>query len=68
MSDRAREAIESANNEPLVSTASLWEMGIKISLGKLALETGLLCWVSLPTTCRGSYPCHSIIATRSIVC
>lgn len=37
LSSRAREAIESTDNEPLVSTASLWEMAIKMSLGKLDL-------------------------------
>lgn len=35
LSNTAREAIESADNSALVSVASLWEMGIKISLGKL---------------------------------
>jgi PIN domain nuclease of toxin-antitoxin system len=31
----ARAAIESEANEPVVSMASVWEMGIKISLGNL---------------------------------
>jgi len=35
LSNTAREAIESPDNTSLVSVASLWEMGIKISLGKL---------------------------------
>ena len=37
LSDAARVAIESQENEPLVSIASVWEMGIKISLSKLDL-------------------------------
>ena len=41
MSDRAREAIESPDNEPWVSAVSAWEMGIKISLGKLHLAMPL---------------------------
>lgn len=35
LSDPAREAIESPDNTALVSIASLWEMGIKISLSRL---------------------------------
>jgi PIN domain nuclease of toxin-antitoxin system len=37
LSDRAREAIESPDNEPWVSVVSIREMGIKMSLGKLDL-------------------------------
>jgi len=33
----ARTLIEKADNQPLLSTASLWEMAIKTSLGKLTL-------------------------------
>ena len=34
----ARELIEDAENQPLLSTASLWEMAIKLSIGKLSLS------------------------------
>ena len=37
----ARSAIEAEANQPLVSMASVWEMGIKISLGKLDIGMGL---------------------------
>jgi len=33
----ARELIEDSANEPLLSIASLWEMAIKVSIGKLKL-------------------------------
>ena len=42
LSDAAREALESPQNEPLVSIASLWEMAIKISLGKLDVGMALV--------------------------
>ncbi len=38
LSERARTEIENPDNLKLVSIASLWEMGIKISLGKLTLK------------------------------
>ncbi len=37
LSQRARELIEDQANAKVVSVASLWEMGIKISLGRLQL-------------------------------
>lgn len=37
LSDRARQAIESTENVRLLSDASLWEIAIKQSLGKLGL-------------------------------
>jgi len=37
LSSQARELIEDQRNAKLVSVASLWEMGIKISLGRLEL-------------------------------
>ncbi len=37
MSKIARRLIEDPDNEPLLSMASLWEMAIKLSLGKLKL-------------------------------
>lgn len=36
---RARRSIEDLRNERLVSVASLWEMAIKISLGRLSFPT-----------------------------
>lgn len=37
LSPKARELIEDQENAKLVSVASLWEIGIKISLGRLTL-------------------------------
>jgi PIN domain nuclease of toxin-antitoxin system len=37
LSKKARELMENSNNERLLSIASLWEMAIKVSLGKLTL-------------------------------
>jgi len=37
LSQRARELIEDQGNAKLVSVASLWEMGLKMSLGRLEL-------------------------------
>ena len=37
LSPTARILIEDADNQPFLSMASLWEMAIKISLGKLTL-------------------------------
>lgn len=41
LSSGAREAIADPANEPMVSTASLWEIAIKRSLGKLAVPDDL---------------------------
>jgi PIN domain nuclease of toxin-antitoxin system len=41
LSPRAREAIADPENEPLVSTASVWEIAIKRSLGKLTAADDL---------------------------
>lgn len=40
LSQLARETIEHPGNQCMVSYASLWEMSIKISLGKLILKGG----------------------------
>src|SRR6476646_4631450 len=37
LSSRARAVIEDLNNEKFISKASLWEMAIKVSIGKLTL-------------------------------
>jgi PIN domain nuclease of toxin-antitoxin system len=39
LSRRARRTIESDDAEPLLSAASVWEMAIKVSLGRLVLPT-----------------------------
>jgi PIN domain nuclease of toxin-antitoxin system len=41
LSPSARQAIEDPENEPVLSIASLWEMAIKVSLGKLTLDFDL---------------------------
>lgn len=38
MSVKARSSIEDGNNAIFVSAASLWEIAIKISLGKLSIS------------------------------
>jgi PIN domain nuclease of toxin-antitoxin system len=38
---KSRKVIEKPSNRCMVSIASLWEMGIKSSLGKLELKNGL---------------------------
>jgi len=38
LSSNARSLIEDGSNESLLSVASLWEMAIKVSLGKLTLS------------------------------
>lgn len=47
ISAQARIAIEDNRNEKYVSLASLWELAIKISLGKLTYESGLDGLISL---------------------
>jgi len=37
ISTSARTLIEDASNQPFLSVASLWEMAIKVSIGKLSL-------------------------------
>ena len=38
LSDNARELIESQSNDIFISTASLWEIAIKVNIGKLVLD------------------------------
>ena len=38
LSDSARDLIEAEESQPFLSIASLWEMAIKVSLGKLRFE------------------------------
>lgn len=44
LSRAARDAIEDPANQRLVSVASLWEMAIKTSSGKLTVAGGLDAW------------------------
>jgi PIN domain nuclease of toxin-antitoxin system len=41
LSRRARAAIASPGNECLLSLASCWEMAVKVSLGKLKVDTAI---------------------------
>ncbi|MBI2967431.1 MAG: type II toxin-antitoxin system VapC family toxin [Bacteroidetes bacterium] len=41
ISENARELIENPSNEKHISIASLWEMAIKISVGKLTIKGGI---------------------------
>ena len=41
LSGRARDAIENLDNTPTYSIASVWEMGIKVGLGQLAMSRPL---------------------------
>lgn len=52
LSDAARAAIEDLGNDALLSIASLWEIAIKVSLGKLVVATSInqLATTSLATT------------------
>jgi PIN domain nuclease of toxin-antitoxin system len=42
LSGRARDAIADPGNDPLVSTATMWEIAIKRSLGKLRVPEDLV--------------------------
>ena len=48
LSQTARRAIEADDAELLVSAATVWEMAIKASLGRLRLTDAVLC-ACLPT-------------------
>lgn len=58
LSSTARGVIRDIGNEPLLSIASLWEIAIKLSVGKLDLDvTFLEIAVEIPTKLRlGSLP------------
>jgi len=79
LSARAREAIESSDNDVWVSAASVWEIGIKVSLGKLQFDMPLNEFVRVHvsgngmalmgiTPDHGSSPCLSTIVIPLIVC
>lgn len=41
LNQKARQAIENENNQRFLSIASLWEIAIKVSIGKLNLELSI---------------------------
>lgn len=41
LSQKARQAIENENNQRFLTIASLWEIAIKVSIGKLKLELSI---------------------------
>lgn len=45
LSDRVRSALEDESNELLLSAGSLWEISIKVALGKLTLSLPLREWL-----------------------
>lgn len=47
LSNNARYAIEAANNRKSISIASLWEMAIKVSLGRLEFSMGFRGFLNL---------------------
>lgn len=53
LSDPARTLIEAEDSQPFLSIASLWEMAIKISLGKLRLEQPFETFIPQQLTVNG---------------
>ena len=53
LSDTARALIEAEDSQPFLSIASLWEMAIKISLGKLKLEQPFETFIPQQLTLNG---------------
>lgn len=78
LSASARGLIEDAANEKFVSAASIWEIAIKVSIGKLALSASFdvlfprqleingfeLLPLKIEHTCRLLRACRFIIETR----
>ncbi len=46
LSPTARSAIADPNNDLLVSAATIWEIGIKVGIGKLKLSQPYLSWMN----------------------
>ena len=46
LSSTARSLIENGHNESLISVASLWEIAIKHSIGKLSLSMPFQAWIT----------------------
>lgn len=53
LSGRARSLLEDISNEPFLSVASLWELAIKASIGKLELDTSFSDFVQRELEPRG---------------
>jgi len=53
LSDKARVLIEVDDSQPFLSVASLWEMAIKVSLGKLQIEQPFETFISQQLTLNG---------------
>ena len=53
LSDAAKTLIETEDSQPFLSIASLWEMAIKISLGKLRLEQPFETFIPQQLTVNG---------------
>jgi PIN domain nuclease of toxin-antitoxin system len=79
LSDKAKTSIEDDSNQKIVSMASMWEMAIKISIGRLKVSepfeslipvrsrsTVLSCYTFSLSTFPEFAPCLSIIVTLSI--
>jgi PIN domain nuclease of toxin-antitoxin system len=56
LSPTARSLIEDTSNQPLLSVASIWEMVIKLSLGKLSLAQPLDVFVTEQMARNGINP------------
>ena len=46
LSDKARAAVSDRSNDLLLSAATIWEIAIKVSLGKLAISLPYRQWIS----------------------
>ncbi len=46
LSSEWKHSILDADNEKFISMATIWEVAIKFSLGKLSLDDGLEAWIS----------------------
>jgi PIN domain nuclease of toxin-antitoxin system len=53
LSDKAKTLIEAEDSQPFLSIASLWEMAINISLGKLKLEQPFETFIPQQLTLNG---------------
>jgi PIN domain nuclease of toxin-antitoxin system len=59
----ARAAMEAEENEPLLSAASVWEIAIKASRGRLELPAPVSAW--LAEKLRGGYRLLSVTGTEA---
>ena len=56
LSDVARDLIEDQANQRFLSVASLWEMSIKVSIGKLELGMTFIGLTQIPSFCPPDPP------------